>query len=158
MANYYEILGVARTATDKEIKKAYKALVKKYHPDLNRDNPAAEEKMKEVNEAYSVLSNEVSRIDYNKKLEKQGEGVGEKKQQERTRTRAAGQQQRRAGASANQGIDFNNLNERFASFFGFDPKTKVVTNEEKLNTYTQERRRKNPLDTTEIFDKFMGIK
>jgi len=51
----YEVLGVSRTATDDEIKAAYRTLAKKYHPDLNGGSAAAETKMKEVNEAYTLL-------------------------------------------------------------------------------------------------------
>ena len=55
--DYYEVLGVAKGASEADIKKAFKKLARQYHPDLNRDNPkAAEEKFKEVNEAYGVLS------------------------------------------------------------------------------------------------------
>ena len=68
--NYYEILGVDRNATAKEIKKAYRQLAKKWHPDLNQDNvEVAGKKMREINVAYDTLSNEVSRIDYDKKLD-----------------------------------------------------------------------------------------
>ena len=55
--NYYDILGVVRNADEKEIKKAYRNLARKYHPDICKE-PGAEEKFKEINEAYSVLSDE----------------------------------------------------------------------------------------------------
>ena len=54
--DYYEVLGLQKGATDEEIKKAYRACVKKYHPDLHPDDKDCEEKMKEVNEAYECLS------------------------------------------------------------------------------------------------------
>ena len=62
--NYYDILGVSKTATDEEIKKAYRSMAKKYHPDLNPGNAEAAEKLKEVNEAYEVLSDKTKRSNY----------------------------------------------------------------------------------------------
>ena len=54
--DYYEVLGISRSADSAAIKKAYRKLAKKYHPDNNAGNPAAEEKFKEIAEAYDVLS------------------------------------------------------------------------------------------------------
>jgi len=62
--DYYEILGVARAAKEEEIKKAYRKLARKYHPDLNPNNKQAEEKFKEVQEAYEVLSDTEKRQKY----------------------------------------------------------------------------------------------
>ena len=63
--DYYEVLGVGKNATDEELKKAYRRLAKKYHPDANPDNKEeAEKKFKEVNEAYEILSDKQKRQMY----------------------------------------------------------------------------------------------
>lgn len=64
--DYYEVLGVSKDADEKAIKSAYRKIAKKYHPDLNKDNPDAEDKFKEANEAYEVLGNAEKRQRYDR--------------------------------------------------------------------------------------------
>src|SRR5688500_20325723 len=64
--HYYEILGVKKTATESEIKKAYRDLAKKFHPDKNKGNKEAENKFKEISEAYAVLSDKEKREQYDR--------------------------------------------------------------------------------------------
>ena len=62
--DYYEVLGVPKDADEAALKKAYRALAKKYHPDTNQGNPEAEAKFKEASEAYAVLSDPEKRRQY----------------------------------------------------------------------------------------------
>jgi molecular chaperone DnaJ len=62
--DYYEMLGVSRNASEEEIKKSYRKLAKKYHPDFNKGSKQAEEKFKEISEAYYILSDKTKRAQY----------------------------------------------------------------------------------------------
>ena len=61
--DYYEVLGLSKGASDDEIKRAYRKMAKKYHPDINKE-PDAEAKFKEINEAYEVLSDPQKKATY----------------------------------------------------------------------------------------------
>lgn len=62
--DYYEVLGISKSANDSEIKKAYRNLAKKYHPDVNQNNPEAEKNFKEISEAYEILSDNQKKSQY----------------------------------------------------------------------------------------------
>ena len=62
--NYYEVLGITKDASQDDVKRAYRKLALKWHPDKNPDNPAAEERFKEASEAYSILGDKQKRSEY----------------------------------------------------------------------------------------------
>src|ERR1700684_572252 len=74
--DYYKTLGVPKTSTAAEIKKAYHELARKYHPDANKGSSDAEERFKDITEAYNVLSDEKQRKEYDEALPVAGRGRG----------------------------------------------------------------------------------
>ena len=98
--DYYEVLGVDRGASAEELKKAYRRMAMKYHPDKNADNPSAEQSFKEVNEAYEVLSNQEKRSAYD-------------------RFGHAGVSGQGAGGFGAEGVDISDVfSDVFSDFFG----------------------------------------
>lgn len=113
--DYYEVLGVPKTATDDELKKAYRKLAKKYHPDANLDNKEqAEAKFKEVNEAYEVLSNPQKRKMYDQfgTADPQGFGGGA------GGPFGGGNYYSYTSSGFDGFSDFGDLGDIFSSFFG----------------------------------------
>ncbi len=105
--DYYEILGVGRNATPHEIKEAYRKLAFQYHPDRNRDNPSALERMKEINEAYAVLSDPKKRKDYDFLREQYGSNGYDRFKQTYSQE------------DIFRGSDINQIFEEMAKAFGF---------------------------------------
>ena len=100
--DYYEVLGVQKGASDDEIKKAYRACAKKYHPDLHPGDKECEDKFKEVNEAYEVLSDSDKKARYDQ--------FGHAGVDPNYGAGAGG-----AGSQFGQGIDIDDI---FSSFIG----------------------------------------
>jgi len=117
--DYYKILGVDKTATQEDIKKAYRKLARKLHPDLNPDDKEAERKFKEINEANEVLSNPENRAKYDKYGEhwKHGEEYEKAQQQQQQQRQSHGNDYGSgfSGADFGEGEDFSDF---FQSMFG----------------------------------------
>lgn len=114
--DYYKTLEVSKTASADDIKKAYRKLARKYHPDMNPDNKEAERKFKELNEANEVLSNPENRAKYDKYGEnwKHGEEYGRAQQQQRQQYQG-NSGGGFSGADFGEGEDFSDF---FQSMFG----------------------------------------
>jgi DnaJ-class molecular chaperone len=117
--DYYKILGVSRNATEKDIKKAYRQLARKHHPDVNPGNPGAEAKFKEINEAYYVLSDAEKRKKYDRYGD-QWEHADEFAKAEASQGRPQYRQYypRGGGQTAYEAEDMGDLGSIFDNLFG----------------------------------------
>lgn len=119
---YYRILGVSENATETEIRKKYRELARKYHPDSNPGDIEAEKRFREIAEAYAVLSDKEKRSAYDaRRLPKEKEKSVSPMEQ----------------------------------FFGFRPDMKNTYG--KTSNFKKEQKA-NPIDMTEMFERYMGIK
>lgn len=113
--DYYKILGLEKSATADDIKKAYRKLARKYHPDLNPNDKEAEKKFKEINEANEVLGNAENRAKYDKYGEHWKHGEEYEKAQQQQRHQQSQQYGGFSGADFGEGQDFSDF---FQSMFG----------------------------------------
>ncbi|OGC90853.1 MAG: molecular chaperone DnaJ [candidate division Zixibacteria bacterium RBG_16_53_22] len=111
MKDFYQILGVPETANDDEIKKAYRKLAKRYHPDTNPGNKQAENKFKEISGAYDVLSDRQKRSQYDQMRKYGAGGLGD--------YGGFGRGGARPRAGTEGGVDFEDLSSIFGEFGGF---------------------------------------
>jgi curved DNA-binding protein len=146
--DYYQVLGVPRTASDDEIKKAYRKLAMKFHPDRNRGNKAAEDKVKDLNEAYEVLGDPQKRARYNQ--------LGSAYQQYQRAGGAPGgfdwsQWQQAGGGTRVEYSDlsdlFGNFSDFFQTIFGEATANQTSTRFERPNSRTQRPRTQPPEET-----------
>lgn len=147
MKDYYKILGVSETSSKDDIKKAFRSLAKKYHPDRNGNDENAIKKFQEVNEAYEVLSNEDSKKSYDEK--KANFKNAHKRKNENSKNNKTDNDFSEKTRSKKESME--DLNQYFANFFGFDPTSNNI-NKDKL------KKQDNPIDTSNMFESFFKMK
>lgn len=118
MKNPYEVLGINQNADKDEIKKAYRVLAKKYHPDTNRDNQEAEARFNEVHNAYLILTDDEKRTALNHELNKNTSSNKNKKVNDFDSIFMP------KGRKPKTQMNYQNTNQQFSDFFGFNPKGK----------------------------------
>lgn len=141
--DYYQILQVSEQADEEQIKKAYRKLAKKYHPDLHPNDAAAEAKFKDVVEAYEVLGDAAKRRDYDLKRKGTGDYCGQT-------AKDAGRNGRKSSD-----IDIGNFTKDMERYFGFSFSGQQSAQQKNKQSTGQ---KKNPLDVTEMFEAFMKMK
>lgn len=146
MKDYYAVLGVDREASPDQIKKAYRQLAKRFHPDVNGGDAQAEAHFKQIHEAYSTLGNPELRAAYN--------------QQPRS-TRKPGETQKATSSTTREKSgpinaeqvwsDPSRMQEQFEQFFGYRPKGKGNSNGGKIGP-------DKGMDMSAMFDRYFGVR
>lgn len=132
MTDYYSVLGVKQEDSAELIKKRYRTLAMKYHPDKNPNNQEAEMIFKQVNAAWEVLGDPKKRVAYDSERLKAARKTGSRKN---------------TGSVPVGEVDLSNLMEQFDTFFG-----------KAVSPSAAQSSAKNPLDGSALFEQFMGIK
>ena len=140
--DFYAILGVPRDADANVIKQKYRKLVKECHPDTHPGDEKAEERFKQISQAYAVLADQEKRSEYDKELNgRKTAGVNQEKKKG-----AAGRDRR-------QPFQPGDFSKEFSDFFGF-----TAQGAPEQGKKAAKETRRNPLDTSAIFEKYMGFK
>ena len=150
--DYYKILELDENATLAMIKKSYRVLAKKYHPDLNPEDEEAAARFVEINEAYGVLSDEKARAKYDAARKAKGAG-GAKQKTSDSEDAEEEKPQYKYSESESVKVNFDNWDMQFEDFFGFDPRSKEV-DKEKMKKKMDAQKTK----TGAAFDAFFGFK
>ena len=141
--DYYRILGLTETAEAEAIKTAYRRLAKGCHPDAHPGDKKAEERFKQITEAYAVLSDAEKRKKYDR--ERTGAPEGQKA--------AAG------GRACGQAFGAKGFGGGFEDFFSFMNARPEQKSAQKQETETKKQEtKKNPIDTSGLFERYMGFK
>lgn len=154
MKDLYKVLGVSEAATAAEIKKSYRKLAKKYHPDANPDNQEAEKIFKEITEAYETLGDEKKREKYDRERSLNSSQQSQTAHKSQGSFRGSqgpfkGNAKRTEKKKAPQNMGNMDFTNQFENFFGFNPNTKEMKGKSQGS---------NPLNTDQLFNSFFNPK
>lgn len=144
MTDYYEQLGVTRQASLTEIKAAYRKLAKLHHPDANPGDRGAEQRFKQIVQAYEILSDEGKRNAYDERLKRESMNSPQASQKANVNHSSAKEE---AGTPINP----MRMKEQFEQFFAAPRKASKEPEQRKSSPAGQ-----NPLDTSHLFEQFFG--